>query len=438
MAARLLLASLASASSLSAATAWVVASPETQWPPVNPGPLPRVEIVGYGSVSGISSGADFASEVLVAYCDRFFGVGVFAGQAFGCATARFDGEEVYTCDEQPEGQKGPGCVGLNSTGPAPCYGCSPGTTVEYDHCKKNPSVIDLDVLHNYTETLVRAGLIPDPNTPPTLAASRIYTYRGTLDDVYLPGSVNKTGEYFAPYLEMPKEQIRFEASIPSLHALPTVDPNVPRDTCEKNYTISGLQNCGYDGAGRMFQHFYSDSLRHPPPNATAFPSSLVAFDQDMYGNATFQYGGLASFGLAYIPYQCQYDQWVSCHVHVVLHGCGQSAALPSVNTTFALYSGYAQWGDANDIVVLFVQGGGFAERGWTTDAAQVMAGWCVRFAGKGSRGVSRVPFAVVLGIIPHPSLSLPPSTFSPLSISRAATTGMARPARTTPTRTVSF
>ena len=46
--------------------------------------------------------------------------------------------------------------------------------------------------------------------------------------------------------------------------------------------------------------------------------------------------------------------------------------MPTISTSYALWAGYAAWADANALVVLFVQGGGFRERGWNTDAAQVM------------------------------------------------------------------
>ena len=65
-----------------------------------------------------------------------------------------------------------------------------------------------------------------------------------------------------------------------------------------------------------------------------------------------------------------------------MHGCWfQASGLFGMR--YVLYSGYNQWADANDIVVLYPQAGGFPVRGWTTDATQLMEG-C--FDGYGQTG----------------------------------------------------
>ncbi len=99
------------------------------------GPLPSLNIVGQITISGISSGADMAAQMLVAASDIVSGAGIFAGQPPSCAVQNFVGEPTMTCASQPDGTKGPGCVGLNDTGIAPCIGCPAGMTVTYDHCK---------------------------------------------------------------------------------------------------------------------------------------------------------------------------------------------------------------------------------------------------------------------------------------------------------------
>ena len=75
------------------------------------------------SVSGISSGADFAVQLQVAFPQTFAGVGVFAGQAYHCAVTRFPKDEL-----QP---------GSDPSVPI-CDGCPPNTTLTYDHCKRHP------------------------------------------------------------------------------------------------------------------------------------------------------------------------------------------------------------------------------------------------------------------------------------------------------------
>ena len=76
------------------------------------------------SVSGLSSGADMAAQLLMAYSSLFVGGGVFAGQAWHCAVQRFAEEPLLPVASSPN---------------VPfCDGCPNGTTLSYDHCKKEP------------------------------------------------------------------------------------------------------------------------------------------------------------------------------------------------------------------------------------------------------------------------------------------------------------
>jgi len=306
----------------------------------------------------------------VAFSDRVLGSGAFAGQAYGCAVTRFSAEPQFLCAEQPHNAKGPGCVGLTAAGgPTPCVGCdNASATVLYDHCKSHPADIEVPRLQDWARAASAAGKIaPLVN----LRDARVYTYRGTKDTVYLPGSVNATGDFFRAFVDDPTNQVVFEASVPSQHSQPSVDPHVPASTCGVS-TVGGCQNCGYDGVGAMLQHFYDGTLIAPPPGATVDPSRLLTFDQDEYGNASAQFGGLASVGYVYVPSRCAAGQ--ACRAHVALHGCGQYALNKDVGTLYVSYGGYAPWADANLIVVLYPQGGGFVERNWTTNASQVMLG----------------------------------------------------------------
>ena len=334
-------------------------------------PLPKLDIVGPITVSGISSGADVAPMFHVAFSDRVKGSGAFAGQAFGCAVMAFDLDNQTTCGEQPSNAQGPGCVGLPATGGhgSPCVGCRPGVTVAYDHCKKENAgeLIQLSRLRAWAEAAAAAGSIA---SLAHLRDARVFTYRGTKDTVYLPGSVNATGEFFWPYLADARRQAVFEASVPSQHCQPSVDPNVPADSCG-NYTVGGVQNCGYDGAGHMLQTFYDGALTPPPPGGSTDPSRLFNFSQDLYGNASAQFAGMATTGFIYVPARCAAGP---CRLHMAMHGCGQSYTSAGQGLKYVLFGGYGPWADANGLVILFPQGGGFAERGWTGAAPQIMAG----------------------------------------------------------------
>ena len=58
-------------------------------------PIPKLNIDAAGiSISGLSSGADFAANFQVAFSRTIMGLGVFAGQGFHCAAQRFPNDTV--------------------------------------------------------------------------------------------------------------------------------------------------------------------------------------------------------------------------------------------------------------------------------------------------------------------------------------------------------
>ena len=171
--------------------------------PAAPAPLlPALTLSRGVTISGISSGADFAASLLLSAGDIITGAGIFAGQAPLCAVARFAGEAQSACGAQPAGARGPGCGGLASTGAAPCRGCDAGLTVAYDHCKHAALALrDVDVpqLLGYARAAAAAGALPPLAA---LAGARVFLYRGTLDSVtYTPGELAPdSGERFLDLL----------------------------------------------------------------------------------------------------------------------------------------------------------------------------------------------------------------------------------------------
>jgi hypothetical protein len=166
-------------------------------------------------------------------------------------------------------------------------------------------------------------------------------------------------------------RIELVTSVPTQHAQPTTDPSVPLTTCGVGGGLPGLENCGFDGAGAALQWFYDGALIPPTLGAQADPANVFPFDQEAY-QPTQPFAGFASTGYFYIPAACR--QNVPCRLHVVFHGCHSSAVVSSINTTFVLHAGYAQWADANNIAVLFPQNGGFAERNMTAPTGQLQSG----------------------------------------------------------------
>jgi hypothetical protein len=333
--------------------------------------LPRLNISNDISISGISSGADFAAQFQVAYSDIIVGSGIFAGQPFSCAVQRFVGEDLWTCDEQPPTAEGPGCVGFPDR--APCIGCGVGQTLRYDHCKQpaipeGPAYVDVGVLGELTTAYAAAGAVAPTSN---LANARVYLYRGTLDTVYLDGAVNKTRDYFVQFSSNASSNIYFEASIPSVHCQPTSDPWLPASTCDgKTREPPAVCNCGFDGAGAALQWIYRNQLT-PPSSMVPNVEYVQPFDQTVYFGSVWP--GMGSDGFAYIPPAC--SSGASCRLHIAFHGCGMSYASPTMNISFVQHTGYLPWALANNIIVLFPQGGGYIERNVTAPSAQ-MGGGC--------------------------------------------------------------
>lgn len=335
--------------------------------------LPALSINGV-TVSGISSGADFAAQFAVAYSDVLTGSAIFAGQAFMCALQRFEGEPQFVCDEQKKTNQGPGCVGYPDMGQ--CIGCDVGKTLGYDHCKvpawpSGPGWVNVSLLTRLADSAAAAGFVSPTSH---LSTARTYLYRGSRDTVYLDGAVNRTRDFFLAYAA-DAGSVKFVADIPSAHAQPTADPWLSPASCgpSQGWAPPAMQNCGYDGAGDALQHMYEGALTPPPTLAFTRPDLLTTFDQSRYTPAAW--GGLSSLGYVYIPPPCSAGG-STCRLHVALHGCGMSIWSPSMNTSFVEHTGLNQWALENDIVVLYPQAGGFIERGITDAPSAQMAGGC--------------------------------------------------------------
>ena len=55
-------------------------------------------------------------------------------------------------------------------------------------------------------------------------------------------------------------------------------------------------------------------------------------------------------GYAYVPIACEKKK---CDLHVAFHGCGQDTT--SIGFKFIEFTGYNQYAEANDVVILYPQ-----------------------------------------------------------------------------------
>ncbi len=321
-------------------------------------PLPRLGLdAGTVSISGISSGADFAVYFSVAHSRSVVGAGVFAGNVYRCYSTRFPGDILVNCSEYAALEASvAGCKNVDSL-QAPCdasvEACPPGFGLVRSKCQgcagaasNYVSAVNVTTLLHVAERRAGAGLI-DPLH--YVKRGRYWLYRGSKDMCYRVGSVDHAADFY----ERLGGQVTFvNSTVPSLHCIPTLTDGTPCGV-EGNYTEShphALEACGFDGAGECLKHIYG-TLASPVQQQQ---SSLRFFDQLEFDlpNAGLDPRG----GFVYIPVACE-KSGANCKLHVFTHGCGQQAAAASYkfNDTYARRAGFNEWAEANNIVILYPQ-----------------------------------------------------------------------------------
>eukprot|EP00040_Diaphanoeca_grandis_P012459 m.63123 g.63123 ORF g.63123 m.63123 type:complete len:378 (+) comp23243_c0_seq1:36-1169(+) len=285
------------------------------------------------SVSGISSGADLAVQLQVAYSSVFVGAGVFAGQAYHCAVHRFP---LDTLDPK-----------ANPSVPY-CDGCPPNTTLTYDHCKKHPEwTTNVSGLVDYARSAANAGKI---DSLETLKQRRVFLYRGKSDQVYLKGSVQSTTNFFLE-VGVPKNSVFFETHIDSPHLVPGIDPYL----CWWE-EWPGKDNCTFDGAGAALKWIYgADAFQGGRDNNTQkLIKKMKPFNQTKYFPTDGRDPLLDNQGSIFIPTSCtaaalEASGADACKLHLFLHGCGVSFSF----TVFSQYTGFNEWAERNRLIVLY-------------------------------------------------------------------------------------
>ena len=297
------------------------------------GPLPRLEL-GEVIVSGISSGADLAVQLQVAFSDLIAGAGIFAGQAYHCAVQRFPLD--------------------NLTHPSPsvpwCDGCPTGTSLGYDHCKRNPEVAsNVSLLVEYAKRQAAAGTVAPLDT---LATRRVFLYRGTRDHTYNKGAVQATAEFFLAFL--PAKSVHFEKEVQSAHLVPTIDKYL----CWWE-EWQGPDNCTFDGAGHVLRWVHGEQALDGGRENNTAPETLYSkymrdFDQTLYfpGASSNTSGGsstlMASSGKVFVPPACV-EPGASCRAHFFFHGCD----VVDTFDVFSEYSGFNEWAMQNRFVIVY-------------------------------------------------------------------------------------
>ncbi|SHF28982.1 Esterase PHB depolymerase [Modicisalibacter ilicicola DSM 19980] len=257
------------------------------------------------SVMGVSSGGYMATQLAVAWPERFSGLAVFAAGPWGCAQ---------------------GTLALALT---QCMNTRLGLP-------------DLATLENRHAAYLEKNQVGSPGA---LARQRVYLWHGQHDEVVDPRLTELLAEQYREWLETPESQLEVVYSEVAAHGWP-VAANASEGADLAPCTQGGspyLLRCNFDGAGQALEWLYPERLEAPRGDGRGM---LMRFDQ-----TAFHEGGLAEEGYVYIPKTC--EEGAPCALTVALHGCSMGSA--QIGETFVRHSGLNAWAAENQLVVLYPQ-----------------------------------------------------------------------------------
>uniref|UniRef100_A0A7S4IR61 Fibronectin type-III domain-containing protein n=1 Tax=Vannella robusta TaxID=1487602 RepID=A0A7S4IR61_9EUKA len=228
-------------------------------------------------------------------------------------------------------------AGIFAGGP---YNCAQGKLNEaLGSCMKAKPAPDVQSSISATESRAQDGSIDDPSN---LASQKIFMFSGTQDTTVYPQVMEALYEYYNNYVS--KSNIYFDNTVDAAHTQPTTNPQM--NSCTRSYSPY-VSYCEYDGAGNALSQIYG--VLNPRNNGT-LTGQMLEFDQSEFlSNPASK--SIADTGYVYIPDSCMKNE--SCVLHIALHGCLQNYG--SVNNEYIDNSGYNEWADTNNIVILYPQ-----------------------------------------------------------------------------------
>lgn len=255
------------------------------------------------SISGLSSGGFMAVQYDVVYSADTMGVGVVAGGPFAC-DAIYLGNFAFCMQGMPSG------------------------ALAYATAQMWSAAGTIDPVSNLTR-------------------HKVYLFSGTSDTV-VKQSVMDAVRSFYQAAKVPGANLIYENKTDAGHAFisdhATAECTVSQAPYVNECKVKGSL---YDQPGAILSQIYGPLQ----PKAVTLSAQPVAFDQTPFLPPL---SGLASTGYAYIPASCQ-TAGSNCGVHVVFHGCLQSAEVPGVGDAVYGRLGYNEWADTNHIIMLYPQ-----------------------------------------------------------------------------------
>ncbi len=256
------------------------------------------------SVSGLSSGGFMAVQYSVAWSSEVMGVGVVAGGLYNCGSVFRAAGAIPFCMQQ-------------AWSAASSWQAATG--------------------------FARDAMI-DPAA--NIARQRVYLFGGARDGVVVPAVMRSVFDFYT-LAKVPKPALRYVDTLPASHAFVSATVGGPCEETAASYVVQ-CQDHGrpYDQPHAILNHIYR--LRAGP--AAILSAAPVPFDQRLYNSRRAM---LADTGYVFVPQACRGSRG-GCAVHVVFHGCVQSADSLGSDLIYAQL-GYNRWADSNRIIMLYPQ-----------------------------------------------------------------------------------
>lgn len=251
------------------------------------------------TVSGLSSGGFMATQFHLSHSDWVQGAGILAAGPYYCAQNSLT-TALSDCIGQP----------------------------------KKP--VDIDKL-NKQAVQWQSGR--DIANLKALQDDKVWILGGTLDQKVSSDVVKALQQQYLAWI--PESQIHFESNKPFAHHFPTLTQGTD---CKKSESPF-IGNCGYDAAGEILSHLYTDLKAPKTAQETNFKRLETKVLPDKLGET------LGDNAYLYVPESCA--QGSSCRLHISFHGCNQNA--DTIDLQFVSDTGYNRWAESNDIVVLYPQ-----------------------------------------------------------------------------------
>ncbi len=248
------------------------------------------------TTSGVSAGAFMATQMAIAHSKIFSGVASIAGG-------------IYWCSEG-------------------------STSTALGQCMKTPQDINVN---RYLQKAAQEEKLGNIDSLQNVRRQKLFLYASPKDSVINPIATVKLQQFYSKL--MPASQMILRSQVDSDHGFPTLNYGV---NCLKG-DIPWLLKCNYDLAGDILNYMYGPLKAR----GTANNDSLFAFDQQEFNSSSAL---IANQGRIYVPQSCRAAN-SKCRLHVAFHGCKMSPEFSGY--TFAQFSGYNEWAETNNIIVLY-------------------------------------------------------------------------------------